>query len=531
VRGEHPDIGVKFNTFVRGTVPNGGEHVERSPLEEQRPRTLYRFTSLGGPNAFVVHNNNYLNQRRGLLERVMFVEGPGGALQEPPAPADKVLRNRLRSFARQFDREPNCHPWAMEQFVEHYDGRRKVIYSQAAESLRAVAIRRQDSYLATFVKAEKTAITAAKPDPAPRLIQPRGPRYNVAVGCYISQLEKRVYKRIAYVWGGPTVMKGYNAKQVARHILDAWEASGFKEPCAIGLDASRFDQHVSVDALTWEHERYLRFFKGLDRATLNELLLWQRFNKGFIRSHEATIKYTKAGSRMSGDMNTALGNCLLMCAMVYALCEELGIRGRLFNNGDDCQVIMDRADECRFRAAVQPWFLQMGFNMKVEPTAYEPEHIEFCQTRPVYDGAEWVMCRDPRVCLAKDCVSTLDLSNSKAQTKLLGNIGDCGLSLAGGLPVMQEFYNAMRRNATGRFQRATPQLDSGFARLAAGMSRHYAEVTPRARYSFWRAFGIEPDLQLALESTLKQWTYAPGAPRVSLNNCDTDPLFTANHLL
>jgi hypothetical protein len=50
---------------------------------------------------------------------------------------------------------------------------------------------------------------------------------------------------------------------------------------------------------------------------LAELLKWQLQNKGFARTIDGLIKYSVEGCRMSGDMNTALGNCTIMCALVY----------------------------------------------------------------------------------------------------------------------------------------------------------------------------------------------------------------------
>jgi hypothetical protein len=107
-------------------------------------------------------------------------------------------------------------------------------------------VQRQDSFLQAFVKAEAVNFTA-KPDPAPRIIQPRNPRYNALVGRFIRPLEHRVYIAIGKLFGGPTVMKGYNAVGTASCLRDMWLE--FTNPVALSLDASRFDQHVSREAL------------------------------------------------------------------------------------------------------------------------------------------------------------------------------------------------------------------------------------------------------------------------------------------
>jgi hypothetical protein len=347
------------------------------------------------------------------------------------------------------------------------------------------------------VKAEKVNFTS-KPDPAPRVIQPRGPRYNVSVGVFLKPLEHLIYKSIAQVWGGTTVMKGHNAHSTAAELRVMWDS--FRDPVAVGLDASRFDQHVSADALRWEHGIYLSCFAGSDRTELRRLLEWQVENKGFARASDGLVKYTVSGCRMSGDMNTALGNCLLMCAMVWEYCRLRGVQARLANNGDDCVVICERGDLGKFNDGLGQWFLEMGFNMKVEPAVDVFERIEFCQTQPVYDGERWVMCRKPSIVLAKDSVSLLPMTQGKTAYRYCTAVGECGMSLAGGLPVLQEFYSALMRCGAGaRFEGAVAQLESGFARLATGMHREYRLVSAEARYSFWLAFGILPDAQVAME--------------------------------
>jgi hypothetical protein len=131
------------------------------------------------------------------------------------------------------------------------------VYRAAADSLSTIPVSKRDAVLSTFVKAEKINLTK-KPDPAPRVIQPRSPRYNVAVGRYLKRLEKDIYRALKALAGDVVVMKGYNAGQSGEIIARKW--ARFNRPCAIGLDASRFDQHVSEAALRWEHSVYTQLF-------------------------------------------------------------------------------------------------------------------------------------------------------------------------------------------------------------------------------------------------------------------------------
>lgn len=489
---------------VRGDHPSMEELPLGAPAKQ---RAMYRYSGLGGPLVFGVHNNTKLNLRRGLLERVYFVEKEG-KLVAPPVPASQEgFSGTLSSFKRRLlPYLPMATRVTPEQFVGRYTGRRATIYAAAVESLARKGVCRKDSYLSTFVKAEKLNLSS-KPDPAPRVIQPRHPRYNVEVGRYLAHVEHNVYRAIAEVWGGPTVMKGYNAFGTGRELRAMWDE--FAEPVAVGLDASRFDQHVSVEALRWEHSIYLACYAGRDRTELNNLLQWQLRNTGFARASDGGYKYKVNGCRMSGDMNTAMGNCLLMSAMVWAYCQEKRIKARLANNGDDCVVVMDRRHLASFQRDVREWFLRMGFTMKVEAPAYEFEQIEFCQTRPVWTPDGWLMCRDPRVCCSKDVVSVLPLHQGNGAYGLLTAVGQCGLSLAGGVPVLQSFYSAMVVAGRGVQYGHHCQFENGFQRLARGMHLGVREIHPRTRYSFWLAFGIIPEVQMAVEQELEGWTFTP----------------------
>jgi hypothetical protein len=258
------------------------------------------------------------------------------------------------------------------------------------------------------------------------------------------------------------------------------------------------DQHVSEEILRWEHSVYDMYYRS---RKLRRLLKKQVVNKGVARCHDGVLRYTVRGSRMSGDMNTALGNCLVMCALVYALRQELGIRLELANNGDDCVIILERRHLQAFQEAVVGHFTALGFPLKVEDPVFEFEKVSFCQTQPVYDGTRWTMCRDPRVCLDKDACSLKPIQSAKAYDTLRNTVGLGGLALAGHMPVFCEFYEALRRGAGDRVDKdMTP---SGFKMLAKGMNMKGVSVTAEARASFFNAFDITPDEQLALESHFK----------------------------
>lgn len=462
------------------------------------------------PNNYLVHNSSISNLARGVLTRVLLVKGK-------PTPKPTIgSYSRLRLFRNLLVRRfSSTTPVDRQEFVETYGGRRKVLYQQAADSLLSSSIVREDANIKAFVKAEFINMDD-KPDPDPRVISPRSPRYNVEVGRYLIPVEKKLYAAIAHIFGEPTVMKGFNAHQIGRIFKDKW--SRYHRPVGIGLDASRFDQHVSVDALKWEHSIYNQIYNSKELA---KLLSWQLRNKVVGYCKDGKLKYTTDGCRMSGDMNTSLGNCLIMCALVHAYLAHRGIKGSLANNGDDCMVIMESRDLSGFQVGLEEWFLEMGFSMKVEKPVYELEGVEFCQTHPVYDGEKYIMVRNFPQAISKDCLSMKIMSSPRVCKAWLGAVGQGGMSLTGGIPVYQEFYSSLIRAGAGiseqrnknhsstvRRRSTEDMLSGGMNWLSKGMTRTYRPVSPEARHSFYLAFGTTPDEQCALERVYQDvsWT-------------------------
>jgi len=382
----------------------------------------------------------------------------------------------------------------------YYVGRRLASYTLALDRLLSGGFKRSYSKLRSFLKHEKLPLGTKRI--VPRLIQPRAPEYNIVVGCYIRHLEHKLYHDISHVFGDhPVVMKGYNAYQVGEFFHEAWDT--YHDPVALGLDASRFDQHINPALLEWEHQHYTRHYPGDGR--LKAYLHLQKVNSGWIRCPDGVLKYSVDGGRCSGDMNTALGNCLIMCGAVYSLCygihHRLPRRVRVFDNGDDCVIIGERDDVTLIRDAVVPFFDTLGLVMKVEPLVSRLEAVSFCQTQPVYDGQKWRMVRDPRLCLSKDVTFLNRTFASIGLSAQLHAIAECGLALTGGLPIMQAFYTSLPRGHKRVCGPIDPRFyDTGMFMMARGLAPHCAPVSTEARVSFWRAFGITPDLQMAIEA-------------------------------
>ncbi len=182
-------------------------------------RRVWQISSINPGLEFGVHDNCLTNLLRGVRERVFAVETEGG-LVTPPRPDPGIFECALTSFERLLSKEcAVTTPWTDEEFLSTYEGRRRTIYEAAIASLATRPVNRRDAYSSAFLKAEKIPFYM-KPDPAPRLIHPRSPRYNAAVGVYIKKIEHRVYDAVNRVWRGhaPTILKGYNAAQVGAYM-------------------------------------------------------------------------------------------------------------------------------------------------------------------------------------------------------------------------------------------------------------------------------------------------------------------------
>lgn len=462
------------------------------------PRSLYRITGLSPQSDLGVNNSDIDTLETAMLTRMFYCK-VGDEYLAPPIPNKQHLIKTLRAFRDRLVKRFHATRRSYKQVVEKYTGRKRTIYQNALESLQRNGLKRKHANSVVFVKVEKVNTTKA-----PRVIQPRKAEYNLELATYLKHIEHAIFKRIDAIFGDPTVMKGYNVKEVAMHLKTKWD--DFEDPVAVGLDAVKFDMHVSAPMLHWEHSIYLAIYRYC--KILRKLLQWQMHNQGSGYTKNGKLHYKVKGRRFSGDMNTGLGNCLIMCAMVWTFAMQRGIKVRLANNGDDCVVIMERRDLQKLTQGLDEWFLNMGFRMTCEHPVYTFEQIEFCQMHPVWNGTEYVMVRNIKTALQKDTMSVLNLSNEIMVRKWFDAIGECGLALTAGVPVLQSFYEAYLREGipAGKLV-ATPQLATGMRMMRGDLQSKSQPITPESRYSVYLAWGLTPDQQEALERHYEEWTY------------------------
>jgi hypothetical protein len=464
-----------------------------------KSRRLVRVAGVSPPVQLNGFENNINTLERAVKERVFFVKTENG-FEEPPRPRWGMFAGRMEATRRQLIKSlPRTVPLTERQFVDTIRGRKVPIYEAAYTSLLEKGVSVKDSHIKVFTKYEKVNFTD-KVDPVPRVVSPRSPRYNISVGCFFKPIEERILgtSLSSLFEDSVVVFKGMNALESGKAMYDNW--SSFRDPVAVGLDAKRFDQHVSVQALKWEHSIYLQCFSKRHKRRFAKLLRWQlrNFCKGYTL--DGKLEYEVEGGRMSGDMNTSLGNCVLMCSMIHAYALAIGVRVRLANNGDDCVVMMERRDLDDFLRQLEAWFLSMGFDMAVEPPVYVFEEISFCQTHPVSIGdGQYIMVRDPRLGIAKDTLCIHNYTTDDEVRGWLHAVGTGGLAMTGGVPVFQSFYQSYLR-AGKYWKHASDSQSWGVRQLSLRMGRVATHILPETRASFYWAYGLLPDEQEAIEN-------------------------------
>lgn len=481
-------------------------------------RKYTRITGLGpGVSKYAVHNNTLPNALRGLLERGWLVKDKKTNKLKPPPTPDPIAIRRIRKFTDQVvNRIGAVREYTEEQFVAQCAPDRRKIYEQAATDWKhRRTLTTKDCKLSMFIKAEKINLSK-KSDPAPRMIQPRKPIYNLRLGMRTRAVEEDIYSAIDKIWseknriaGLRTVMKGLTADGIAEQIKnahDAMKAISYKgKAVAVSMDAVRWDQHVGVAALQEEHRVYNKIFNCDELAwLLRKQLVTEGTSVVTHDSMEYLIKYRRHGGRCSGDMNTGLGNVLLACGFMYVALEDYTCH--LINNGDDCVVIFTWESYLRWKRHEQDFYdawTSFGFTMETEglPTQII-EEIQFCQMQPICVNGRWTMIRGLDS-LDKD--TYIIGKDTRSADMWMHNVGAGGRVWCAGVPMHQEFYRAFPTVEDPGKSATSRNIHNKMRWFVDGMVKGSEEVTLETRISYWRAFGVCPIDQRLYENHLRSF--------------------------
>lgn len=249
------------------------------------------------------------------------------------------------------------------------------------------------------------------------------------------------------------------------------------------MDHSKFDSTVNSEHLKQLHSVYRRICgKGIQK-----ILKYQLNNVGWTKTG---IKYTAKATRMSGDFDTALGNTLINVACILKVFK--GIRFDFMLDGDDAIIVMEQTAKHRLKIKNFEYF---GFETKLAFTT-DIAQVEFCQSRLVYAHG-WTFVRNPIRAIMNQ-TACLKGYNMKGMARWLAGVGLGELSVSSGVPILQQQgYRLSRMSDNPYFD-----PDEVWRMAELGNRPKPSLVSDRARDSMSKAWGIPPDMQVAIEHML-----------------------------
>jgi hypothetical protein len=444
---------------------------------------LIRYRGRDGDCVVYTHRDCACNELLALRNRHQV-----GGNVDPKAMLGMAAESQ-RLFAKLYFREEPQARDSYAQVLRHRVGGKRKRWERAIRSIQRHGLTKSHAKVRMFLKADK--YTTPLDNKAPRCIQFRTDEYCVILARYLYPIERKLWT-YRDSRGLSVFAKSRNSWQRAQDLREHFDS--FATPVALLLDHSKWDAHVSNALLQIEHDFYRSHYPG--DHTLDQLLRYQLGNFG--RSNIGT-KYFTPGTRMSGDMNTALGNSLLNYLILKSWLRASGVEGTIYCDGDDSVVMVESADEQRL-IPVSTYMPLLGMETKVE-RATEFEHVEFCQSRPVCVSSHWRMVRNPQRVLGRAGWTTYPVQSRTFARRLLKSIGLCELACGSGVPVIQSFALELMRLGSGPMWRQYDRLNA--ARLEGKLSKILpSPITMDTRLSFEEAWNITVAEQISIEKSM-----------------------------
>lgn len=396
---------------------------------------------------------------------------------------DKYFKRLLK------DNPVGLHPMTKWGVIQTYEGAWRSKYIAAKEKLDLHGWKDEYSIVNIFTKDD---LEMSTPEKAPRAIQYRDPCFMLMHGTYIKPIEKWFYSlRDEY---GTRIVGKADGYTIASDLMQ--KADAFADPVFLLLDASKFDSCVDSKWLRYTHRCYRRLFKtGL--GFLHRLSALTLENRG--RSKRG-IKYKTKGTRMSGDMDTGLGNSLIMWTLLKGFLDLVDVKGSIYVNGDDSVVVIERRD--LFKTTDMSYFHQMGFNMKYE-VAKDIDEVEFCQARLLETDYGFTMARNPWRVIGKTGWSTTNYGKRKARDHV-HTLGLCERAASWGIPIASAVASAfLKATPGGKYRYLTPWLNNHYASMRKWWKTGEPRISIQTRVNFEMVWGIPVSEQHSIENSIR----------------------------
>lgn len=380
------------------------------------------------------------------------------------------------------------------EVVNQYSGRWHRRYFSAMLSLNSRPPCKNDFVVQMFVKDDKETARAEKP---PRAIQYRNKRGALEMGRATHAVEGDIYD-VKDRFGTRIFGKGCNMHEVAEDAVEKKKL--FYDPVWVMFDASKFDAHIDATLLKMLAYRRSLLFDGI-KTQRYVRWLWSHtyVNYGATRNR---VRFKTTGTRMSGDMDTGLGNSELMYCYLTVFLSSVGIKYYTFSvNGDDSYVVIERRDLYKITSNMDKWEL-MGLRMKMSYTDVF-EELEFCQSKPLLTDYGWTMARDPRRVLTRTGWATT-FYGKKAYANYVFALGIGELATNWGVPINARVGYALMKLGRRRGARFREDI-SRKMRISLENQRYwrhfeYPTISDAVRYRFHRSWGVSFVDQKRVES-------------------------------
>jgi len=360
-----------------------------------------------------------------------------------------------------------------------------------------------------FVKMEGVKFDINKRNPACRAIQFRSPEYQLQIATYIKPIEHKLYESLG-VKPYPTtqfIAKNLNSRQRAQLLREKFDSIPGCE--VLMLDASRFDGHVTPELNGIENDFYKRICPDKYFA---KLLSSRKINRGSASGKGFHISYSLKGGRMSGDMDTASSNCLLMSSMLALFGSTFCLKFDFLVDGDDS--VFFYTGERLSDTIIKTFFFECGMEMKIDNRTHDFWSLDFCQGKPVLLPEGLTLVRNPLKVMSKAGIND-KFSEPTLRCRILEVIGLGELSLVRGCPILQPYFDRLvyisRRFLIGK-KRKKLKMDWMSYRQRNEFrgdwwKRKVLPITPEARDTFSKAWGITIEEQLSIESRIERFDF------------------------
>lgn len=410
----------------------------------------------------------------------------------------------------------------LEETVETFPQNRRRRYRRTLQKLLASGWTEKFGNISAFVKSE---LLPFNPDKDPRMIQSRQMEFHLLFSRVTKPLEHSLYHVLDPYHQTPLVAKGMNLEQRYRAIKTGWDLinqSENGEAVSVSLDLSRWDMNVSAPMLRAIHCLYHQFVQC---PLSHHQMYLQLANKC---ATDNGLTYRTVGGVMSGDMTTALGNCIAVIAInllfrdiISALVDgtdieslllsvtgpsntqrllELGLKTELqkvrnlkhrplppfiLDDGDDHIIIMSRVQVKLWTILLPVLWEAAGHKLTVEGQVEEFHRIQFCQHQPFSGTKVQTMVPNPLKVIPKTLfISGKYLSRPLPflKTKVLARA-----ILHNGVPTLGPLFRKLAREIPG------PTLEMKSAEMEFALSGLSYQLAHKGLDSFELPKSLRPE--------------------------------------